>query len=55
MEFGIHLPHLGPFTTPEAISVVARNADAVAEKMTHLPARTEALVGRAEHAIPAVG
>ncbi len=27
MEFGIHLPHVGPFTTPEAISGVARKAE----------------------------
>ncbi|MCH7836011.1 MAG: LLM class flavin-dependent oxidoreductase, partial [Chloroflexi bacterium] len=27
MEFGIHLPHVGPFTTPEAITAVARNAE----------------------------
>ena len=27
MEFGIHLPHVGPFATPEAISGVARKAE----------------------------
>ena len=27
MEFGIHLPQVGPFATPEAISGVARKAE----------------------------
>jgi probable F420-dependent oxidoreductase len=27
LEFGIHLPHVGPFATPEAISGVARKAE----------------------------
>ena len=27
MEFGIHLPHVGPFATPEAITAVARKAE----------------------------
>ena len=27
MEFGIHLPHVGPFATPEAINGVARKAE----------------------------
>ena len=27
LEFGVHLPHVGPFATPEAISEVARKAE----------------------------
>ena len=27
MEFGVHLPHVGPFATPEAIAGVARKAE----------------------------
>ncbi len=27
MEFGVHLPHVGPFATPEAINGVARKAE----------------------------